>query len=40
MNKGKIVQILGPVVDCEFPKENLPKIYNAIKCSPRLQSGV
>lgn len=30
MNKGKIVQIIGPVVDVEFPDE-LPHIYNALK---------
>ena len=29
MNKGKIVQIIGPVVDVEFP-DKLPAIYNAI----------
>ncbi len=29
MNKGKIVQIIGPVVDVEFP-EQLPPIYNAL----------
>src|SRR5580693_4192028 len=29
MNKGKIVQVIGPVVDIEFP-ENLPSIYNAV----------
>jgi len=29
MNKGKIVQIIGPVVDVEFP-EALPAIYNAL----------
>jgi F-type H+-transporting ATPase subunit beta len=31
MNKGRVAQIVGPVVDCEFQKENLPKILNAIK---------
>ena len=31
MNKGKVVQILGPVVDCAFDKDKLPKILNAIK---------
>ena len=31
MNKGKIIQVMGPVVDCEFPKESLPRINNAIK---------
>ena len=30
MNKGKIVQIIGPVVDVEFP-DKLPHIYNALK---------
>ena len=29
MNKGKIVQIIGPVVDAEFT-DNLPAIYNAL----------
>jgi F-type H+/Na+-transporting ATPase subunit beta len=29
MSKGKIVQIIGPVVDVEFPGE-LPAIYNAL----------
>jgi F-type H+-transporting ATPase subunit beta len=29
MNKGKIVQVIGPVVDIEFP-EGLPAIYNAV----------
>jgi F-type H+-transporting ATPase subunit beta len=30
MNKGKIVQVIGPVVDIEFP-EGLPHIYNAVE---------
>jgi F-type H+-transporting ATPase subunit beta len=29
MNKGKIVQVIGPVVDLEFPGQ-LPAIYNAL----------
>jgi F-type H+-transporting ATPase subunit beta len=29
MNKGKIVQVIGPVVDIEFPA-GLPAIYNAV----------
>jgi F-type H+-transporting ATPase subunit beta len=29
MNKGKTVQIIGPVVDIEFP-EKLPALYNAL----------
>ncbi len=31
MQTGHIVQVLGPVVDVEFPSGNLPKIYNALK---------
>jgi len=29
MNKGKIVQVIGPVVDVEFP-DQIPAIYNAL----------
>nr|YP_009051106.1 ATP synthase CF1 beta subunit [Galdieria sulphuraria]AIG92549.1 ATP synthase CF1 beta subunit [Galdieria sulphuraria] len=29
-NKGYISQIIGPVIDIEFPNGKLPKIYNAI----------
>ncbi|MEW8972569.1 MAG: F0F1 ATP synthase subunit beta [Tissierellaceae bacterium] len=30
-NIGKIVQVIGPVVDIRFGEENLPKLLNAIK---------
>ena len=30
MSSGKIVQIIGAVVDVEFPRESLPKIYEAL----------
>jgi F-type H+-transporting ATPase subunit beta len=30
-SKGKLVQIIGTVVDVEFPAEELPEIYNAIE---------
>jgi len=30
-NKGYICQIIGPVLDIEFPSGNLPPIYSAIK---------
>jgi len=29
-NVGKIVQIIGPVIDAEFPSGKLPRIYNAL----------
>ncbi|MBN2424673.1 MAG: F0F1 ATP synthase subunit beta [Calditrichaceae bacterium] len=31
MNKGKIRQIIGPVVDVEFEENKLPAIFNALK---------
>lgn len=31
MAKGKVVQVIGTVVDIEFPQEELPAIYNAIE---------
>jgi len=30
-NYGKVVQVIGPTVDCEFPSDRLPNIHNAIK---------
>jgi F-type H+-transporting ATPase subunit beta len=30
MSSGKIVQIIGAVVDVEFPRESLPKVYEAL----------
>jgi len=29
--KGKLVQIIGTVVDVEFPPEELPEVYNAVE---------
>ena len=31
MNVGKVVQVIGPVVDVEFTQENVPSIYNAVR---------
>ena len=33
LNEGLITQVIGPVVDVEFPHGNLPEIYNALKIS-------
>ena len=30
MNQGKIVQIIGAVVDVEFPRQHIPKVYDAL----------
>lgn len=31
MNLGKLVQVIGPVVDVEFEEHHLPKIYTALR---------
>ncbi|MBW4839616.1 MAG: F0F1 ATP synthase subunit beta [Paenibacillaceae bacterium] len=31
MNKGRVVSVMGPVVDIEFQRGQLPEIFNAIK---------
>lgn len=31
MSQGKIVQIIGAVVDVEFPRSEVPKVYDALK---------
>jgi len=31
VNIGKVIQVIGPVIDVEFPPEQLPAIYSAIK---------
>ncbi|MDO9011869.1 MAG: F0F1 ATP synthase subunit beta [Gallionella sp.] len=35
MTQGKIVQCIGAVVDIEFPRDHMPKVYDALK----LQAG-
>jgi F-type H+-transporting ATPase subunit beta len=30
MNTGKVVQIIGPIIDVEFPEDNIPAIRNAL----------
>jgi F-type H+-transporting ATPase subunit beta len=40
MNKGKITQVIGPVVDVEFEAGKLPEIYHALKITnPSLGTG-
>ena len=31
MSSGSIVEIIGAVVDVEFPRDAVPKIYDALK---------
>src|SRR5687768_3431841 len=28
---GRVVRVIGPVVDAEFPRDAMPEIYNALK---------
>ena len=31
MSSGRIVQIIGAVIDVEFPREEVPQVYDALK---------
>ncbi len=31
MSSGRIVQVIGAVIDVEFPRESVPKVYDALK---------
>jgi len=39
MANGRVVQVMGPVVDVEFDRGHLPAIYNAIKIQHKAQSA-
>lgn len=40
MNKGRVVSVMGPVVDIEFERGQLPEIFNAIKIvNPNAENG-
>src|SRR5690606_33601977 len=34
MSQGEIVQCIGAVVDIQFPRDQMPKIYEALKLEP------
>ena len=38
MNKGRVLQILGPVIDVKFENGQLPAIYNALRIEYKAQS--
>lgn len=40
MNTGKIVQVVGPVIDIEFPPKGLPAIYNAVTIDGEVGNGI
>ncbi len=39
-NVGYILQVIGPVIDVEFPTGKLPEIYNALKIEAKTASGL
>ncbi len=39
-NVGRVIQVIGPVVDVEFPEGKLPEIYNALKITATNAAGM
>ncbi len=39
MNQGKVVQVIGAVVDVEFPPSQLPPLYQALRLEGKYHSG-
>ncbi len=35
MSSGRIVQIIGAVIDVEFPRDNVPQVYDALKVNSK-----
>jgi len=35
MSSGRIVQIIGAVIDVEFPRDSVPKVYDALKVADK-----
>src|SRR6184192_1731241 len=38
-NIGKVVQVIGPVLDVEFQAEHLPELYNALEINTKSDGG-
>jgi F-type H+/Na+-transporting ATPase subunit beta len=38
-NIGKVVQVIGPVLDVEFEAEHLPELYNALEITGKAATG-
>jgi F-type H+-transporting ATPase subunit beta len=38
-NIGKVVQVIGPVLDVEFESEHLPELYNALRIRGKTDAG-
>ena len=40
VNVGKVVQVIGPVLDVEFESEHLPELYNALRIRGKTDAGL
>src|ERR671932_272570 len=38
-NLGRVVQVIGPVLDVEFEAEHLPELYNALEIRATSEAG-
>src|SRR5579859_7445053 len=38
-NIGRVVQVIGPVLDVEFESEHLPELYNALRIREKSAAG-
>ncbi len=39
MNVGKILQVIGPVIDVQFAPDTIPEIYNALQTTAKTSTG-
>ena len=35
MSSGKVVQVIGAVIDVEFPRDSVPQVYDALTVSTK-----
>ena len=40
MSQGNIVQCIGAVVDIQFPRDAMPKVYDALKLDAAEANGM
>ncbi len=40
VNLGRVVQVIGPVLDVEFESEHLPELYNALRIRGKTDAGL
>jgi F-type H+-transporting ATPase subunit beta len=35
MSSGKVVQVIGAVIDVEFPRDSVPQVYDALSVAEK-----